>query len=126
MKLAGKILMFIAVAILLLHAFLPHSHHEELSEEELTEAEHVEAHEGAATILDFIRLAFHLNSGSNYLEDYKNTQQYQAQFFVESSEVAIEFEVVVLEESPKSKTTYLSNFQTRFRHKGLSFRGPPA
>lgn len=113
--------MFVAVAILLLHSFLPHSHHDELSEEE-----HIEVHEEAVTLLDFIRLAFHIDPGKNHLEDFKNAQQYQAQFLLAETELKIEFQVILLEESPAYTTTYFSNFQTRFRHKGLSFRGPPA
>ncbi|MEP5612863.1 MAG: hypothetical protein ABJP45_11465 [Cyclobacteriaceae bacterium] len=122
MKTTGKILMMVAGGILLMHSFLPHSHHDELSD-----TEHVEVHEEAESILDFFRLAFHVNQGENHLEDFKNSQQYQAQFLVVTSIIDLAFGPVLIEEIPKSNsTTYLSNFQTRFKHKDLSFRGPPA
>lgn len=122
MKVAGKYLMIVAGAILLLHSFLPHSHHDELSD-----SEHTEVHEEAETILDFFRLAFHVNQGENHLENFKNAQQYQAQFLLVASIIELEFGPVLIEEFPKlNETAYLSTFQTRFRHKYLSFRGPPA
>ncbi|MEP1096306.1 MAG: hypothetical protein ABJG78_14415 [Cyclobacteriaceae bacterium] len=122
MKVVGKILMMVAGVILLMHSFLPHSHHDELSD-----SEHIEVHEEAETILDFFRLAFHVNQGENHLENFKNAQQYQAQFLLIASIIELEFGPVLIEEAPKSNsTTYISNFQNRFRHKDLSFRGPPA
>lgn len=122
MKSTGKVLMMVAGGILLMHSFLPHSHHDELSD-----TEHTEVHEEAESILDFFRLAFHVNQGENHLEDFKNSPQYQTQFLLVASIVDLEFGSVLIEEFPKlNSTAYLSNFQTRFRYKGLNFRGPPA
>ena len=60
--------MFTALSMLLLHSFMPHQHHDELSEEE-----HIEQHTSASTAFDYLALLFHENIGVDHLEHFETT-----------------------------------------------------
>lgn len=90
MKLINKISIIVAGSILLMHSILPHEHHSELDEEQ-----HVVAHETATSLLDFIKLAFHVDLGEDHLERYKITQQEHLAFdLIIPSTLNPSFEVV--------------------------------
>lgn len=65
MSLFRSILFSLATAVLMLHSFVPHDHHESdliyISDEEVPES-----------ILDFIALGFHISQADGHLEDYSS------------------------------------------------------
>ena len=121
MKRSGKIAMILAGVILLLHSFLPHHHHNEISE-----AEHVEVHEEARTVIDYILLAFHNNPGENHLEEFKNAQQYQLQLLLVASVPNFDFGSSVVLETLEKPSAYSYYFPQPIHYQNLQFRGPPA
>lgn len=121
MKRSGKIAMILAGVILLLHSFLPHNHHNEISEEE-----HLEVHEEASSILDYILLAFHNNPGKNHLEEFKSSQQYQLQFLLVTSVPSFDFALSPVLEVIESHPAYTYHFPRQTHYESLQFRGPPA
>lgn len=121
MKMSGKIAMILAGVILLLHSFLPHNHHNEISEEE-----HLEVHEEASSVIDYILLAFHNNPGKNHLEEFKNSQQYQLQFLLLANVPSFDFGSPLLLETQESHTTHTYHFLRQTQYHSLQFRGPPA
>lgn len=111
----------LAGAILLMHSILPHEHHSELDENQ-----HVEDHETASSLLDYIKLAFHLDPGQNHLEEFQVSKQIQAPLVL-NMPVEFVYEAVpeLMEERVIVLPAYQFNFKTRFKHQTLRFRGPP-
>ena len=122
MNVIRNISVFVAGIILLLHTLLPHEHHSELNEKE-----HFEQHESASSLLDFIKLAFHMDQGDGHLEKYRTSKYFN--FFLDAfiiEEVLPTFHPRILAEdifsfpvSPEGPSTWLLPSQIRFR-------GPPA
>ena len=64
MRIIRLILLSAATMIVLLHSMIAHSHHAEISENQ-----HIEQHQKADTLFDFILLGFHVDHGDGHLED---------------------------------------------------------
>lgn len=60
---------FVAVSILLMHSFVPHHHHSELSFEQ-----NQEEHQNADGIIDFLALAFHFDHQEGQMEEFTVAQ----------------------------------------------------
>lgn len=84
MKMVSKLGLLLSVSILLLHSFMPHQHHSEISEER-----HSLEHKDADSILDYLLLAFHANLGENHLEEYQKASSI-ASCFVPSDQLMLE------------------------------------
>lgn len=69
-KQIGFIALLLAVGVLFLHNTLPHTHHTE-SDEMLHNAEHQEAN----SLLDYLRLAFHIDLGGDHLENFEHANE---------------------------------------------------
>jgi len=121
MKITGKISIILAGAILLFHSFLPHDHHYELDDDQ-----HFEAHQTAATLLDFIKLAFHVDLGQDHLESYNVAQQEQ---------IALDLMIIpnfdyllgpiFITVTPAKHFPFQDKLHSRHLIKHLSLRGPP-
>ncbi len=59
----------LAAVIMLLHAVLPHQHHNELSA-----TEHSKEHQSPENLLDWLELVFHYDQGEQHLEDYATSE----------------------------------------------------
>lgn len=64
--------MYLATIIVLLHSFVPHHHHSELITED-----HIEEHEEASSLVDFLALAFHFEQHDGQLEKYDSGTEFQ-------------------------------------------------
>lgn len=121
MTLVRQICMVMAGAILLLHSLLPHEHHRDLDDEE-----HVVRHEMATSLVDFIKLAFHLDQGEDHLENFKVTEQFQlsldqyvlAQAYFTFAPKLIESQHIIF-------PTFQATNYSRYLSLPLRFRGPP-
>ncbi|MFT4739085.1 MAG: hypothetical protein ACI8QD_000453 [Cyclobacteriaceae bacterium] len=111
----------LAGTILLMHSVLPHHHHGDLNENQ-----NVNAHETASSLLDFVKLAFHVDLGQDHLESYNVAQYEQVSFDILS--VAINdflFEASITEISFPKRFPFQENLHARFLSHHLSVRGPP-
>lgn len=119
MKTMGKIGMLIAISLLMLHSFMPHQHHNQISDEQ-----HTLEHAAADSILDYILLAFHVSPGENHLEDFEKTSS--TFYFCANVEIC-EFQVIEHQEAPIQSAWVELDFiiSHQFLSKQLSFRGPP-
>lgn len=70
MKAIGQILLLASGAILMLHSLLPHDHHDELDD-----LQHYEQRASAESLVDYIKLAFHIDLGEDHLEDFQGSKQ---------------------------------------------------
>ncbi len=122
MKVLGKIFMFLAVCILMLHTVIPHDHHEDMSEFTRT---HVIEHESATSWFDYINLAFHFSPAKNHLEDFEKSNQnfsfdfhasYQLLDFKNIVENVLENEWHIADDSRELRSPYVILPR---------FRGPP-
>ena len=122
MKVLRQISISLAGAILLLHSILPHKHHTELNA-----LEHVTQHESATSLLDFIKLAFHLDQGEDHLENFKVAEQYQLSIdlFV-FSQLDFSLEAKVVELWSIDFPVYQYTQYHKYLLPQLRFRGPPS
>ena len=119
MRMSGKIGMFLAISILMMHSVLPHQHHNQIPDERHS-IEHAEAN----SILDYILLAFHVNPGENHLEEFEKASSISLLFLaVEISECQFIEQPVVVIQSNRVETDHI--LLQQFLSRQLSFRGPP-
>ena len=110
----------LAGAILLLHTVLPHEHHSELNE-----VEHVAQHESAKGLLDFIKMAFHMDQGEGRLEKYQVSGINFLFPAILAEKLSVIFQPVVLFEKSFPISLSEEHFHSRFLSSHLRFRGPP-
>lgn len=121
MKLLRKISIAIAGTILLMHSVLPHEHHTELNDNQ-----NIQAHERATSLLDFIKLAFHIDLGQDHLEKYKAASQEQVTFDSYVSEIPdFSLETVYFENESQKFLAYKNNLYSKYYSRHHSLRGPP-
>lgn len=119
MKRAGKVAMFIAISILMLHTILPHQHHDQIPDDR-----HAFEHEQADSLLDYILLAFHANPGENHLEEFEKASS--ATFIFLAAELgSFEFQYINAEKDQPVWVEYETTLIPQFFYKQISFRGPP-
>lgn len=127
MKLLAKIWITLSIGILLLHGFVPHQHHEVL-----TEIEHFRQHEEANSFFKKIILGFHINPGDGHLEEY-NPSDTQLELpdwnpILFTPLLSAIFQNLLKEEPvhQKRETIYVStNYSISFYLSSHSLRGPP-
>ncbi|WP_420578151.1 hypothetical protein [Ekhidna sp.] len=120
MKVIGKIAMTIAVCMLMLHTLMPHHH---VNQE--TEDEHAVEYTYADSLLDYIKLALHLNPGENHLEEFEKTSNLTVYFPV--AEIPT-FEIPLCVECDKDDSFPVESSVLAKDHLvflSISFRGPP-
>lgn len=61
--------LYAAMTIVLVHSFVPHQHHEELSIED-----HNRQHREASNWMDYLLLAFHVSPNQGHLEEFQTTE----------------------------------------------------
>ncbi len=108
----------LSVSFLLLHTLLPHTHHDQFTNNE----EHVTAHSSAQNFLDYLKLAFHTNLGVNHLEEY------QKAFDVDLSPLqSIELlqTIVFVQMNDKSLTPFTTVISEKHPLQAHRLRGPP-
>ena len=121
MKLIRNIAVLLAGAILMLHNFLPHQHHSELSEEE-----HITQHETAENLYDFLQLIFHMDQGEAHLERYQTTDHTQLSFhFPQLEKTVVYLESTTSGHTPSFDRPASEGLFTRYLASQLRFRGPP-
>lgn len=121
MKFIRKISIILAGSILLMHSILPHEHHSELDVNQ-----HVEEHETATSLLDFIKLAFHVDLGQDHLESYKVDQQEQVTFHLIASPILeFSFEAPCTQAQPQKFIPFEDKLHSRDFPQHLRLRGPP-
>lgn len=121
MKLIRKISIILAGSILLMHSVLPHEHHSELNENQ-----HVEAHDTATSLLDFIKLAFHVDLGQDHLESYKVVQQEQVAFhLIIYPAIDFSFETLFTEFASPKFLPFQDKLHTKYLSQPRRVRGPP-
>lgn len=120
MRVLKKISLLLAGLMLLLHTMLPHEHHTELNE-----AAHIVEHQTATGLLDFIKLAFHLDQGEGHLEKFKTAG---FNYFFEAipyTEIELEQFVPVFIDNDFQVLASIDTFSSRYLSSQLRFRGPP-
>ncbi len=121
MKFTRKISIILAGSILLMHSILPHEHHSELDENQ-----HIEAHETANSLIDYIKLAFHIDLGQDHLESYKVTQQEVLAFdLISYPTLDFSFHITSTEIQSQKFIPLTDNFQSTYFSQHLRLRGPP-
>lgn len=120
-KFIRNISILLAGAILMLHTVLPHEHHSELKA-----TEHEVQHETAHSLLDFLKLAFHMDQGEGHLEDYKTSSTVYFHFdAVVSAVIVPSFEPVLSYSLSTPQYTTQTKIPPRYFCSSLRFRGPP-
>lgn len=117
--------MFSALLIVLLHSFIPHKHHSDLSS-----FENEQIHAEATGILDYLSLAFHFDTGGEQLEEYTVADSdvdegLQLMEFIPVAVVNFNPVLPIEEERVKFKNKHDDN-QGRLAVQKNSLRGPPA
>jgi hypothetical protein len=121
MKQIKTIFIILAGAILLLHTFLPHEHHDELKQNQ-----NIEAHANANSLLDYIKLAFHVDLGEDHLEGYKITQHEQLNFdLILFFSLDYSFEIQLTAGAAQHFVNFEEKLHSRYYSRHLSLRGPP-
>lgn len=103
------------------HTFVPHQHHLELNPKE-----HVVQHKSADSLLDFIKLALHLDQGEGHLEDYQLQKHHFNLAAIPLDLPTFNFERVVERPSTGSFLVTQDAIPKRFIISNSRFRGPPA
>ena len=119
------IFLHVAMTIVLVHSFVPHQHHEELSIEE-----HNRQHREASGWIDYLLLAFHIGPNQGHLDEFHSTEtnvdksndsdqfEFDVQYYVESIFIASE---LISTPIPKIHTAFTGDFLSNTR----ILRGPP-
>lgn len=120
--LARNMMLFIATTIVLLHSIIPHSHHSELSAEQ-----HLQEHENASSILDYLSLAFHLDHEDGQFEDFTpgqySTPQHLQPFLNSPQVLAIEIQTIAA--GSRTWTSLEPVFVDRSAANSSGLRAPP-
>lgn len=111
--------MIMAVAILMLHMVLPHEHHSKM-EGSVHQLEHKEAR----SLLDFFRLAFHLEEGDGNLEKIQLNGKLQLSFN-SLAQLIINFEPKLVEIAPHPFHVFQEKPLSNHFISSIRFRGPP-
>ncbi|WP_421765563.1 hypothetical protein [Ekhidna sp.] len=120
MRSISKIALFVAVSFLMLHTFMPHHHSDQISEEQ-----HFIEHSEADSLIDFIRLAFHLNPGENHLEEFEQNTGVTLHFPVaDFHKIEVPNQVIDIATPSFTKAQDVA-IEHQFTSLSLSFRGPP-
>ncbi|MEQ9468133.1 MAG: hypothetical protein RLN88_12015 [Ekhidna sp.] len=115
----GKIGMFLAVSLLMAHTLMPHKHHSNVNDED-----HFIEHAQAESLLDYIRLAFHVSPGENHLEEFQTAQGVSLYFPVaEILDFQLSNEILEIE-APKV-IFFDAVIEQQFSPDQSNFRGPP-
>ena len=121
MKQIQTIFITLAGAILLLHTVLPYEHHDELNQNQ-----NIEAHATANSLLDYIKLAFHVDLGEDNLEGYKITQHEQLNFdLILFFTLDFSFEIQNTAAASQHFVNFEEKLHSRYYSRHLSLRGPP-
>lgn len=124
MKLIRASFLFIAMLIVVMHAVIPHRHHESTKS-----VEHFQEHEKVSSIIDLLVIAFHHEQYEGQLEIYDATDKvdFEFQSFVAILPIFETFQF----ETELEPNIGQTNFDTREKSltKGesltLDLRGPP-
>ncbi len=76
MRLVRWISVYMATAIVLLHSFIPHTHHSEVS---ITED--IRQHKDASSLLDYLALGFHMEHGDGQLCEFVSFDEVEVPAF---------------------------------------------
>lgn len=89
MKLMRYLLMYVAATLMLAHSLVPHFHVQQNSSET-----HVEQHEDASSLLDYLTLAFHHEQYDGQLEIYVASDATEVNFDLDQSIITSDFDFV--------------------------------
>ena len=121
MKALSKLSVVIAVSFLMLHTLLPHRHHSDLSS-----VEHIVEHESANSLMDYLKLALHLDQGKGHLENYKVVDGNQYFFLLIQTDLTSFIFQPNFEESDKLHFPFKNEALPNLHFiSNLRFRGPP-
>jgi hypothetical protein len=127
-RIFGITLISLSVSILLLHSFVPHHHSpEKFNLQEILQKEPVKSP------IDLLRVGFHLNLGTNHLENFqKNKSLVTEKNPVDQEEVNLTFTIPALISNLSFFSTYRetifpknSNSVSNQFINSFSYRGPP-
>lgn len=122
-KALKNILLILAAIIVLFHNIMPHEHHSQMDD-----AEDSIEHKEANSLLDYLQLAFHFDTGVDHLENFKTASAVFLSIPLEtialfSSTCSIP---VTIDETRLSFNTFLTwHSPGDLFVKHTSFRGPP-
>jgi hypothetical protein len=119
MRLPGKIGMFLALSLLLLHSVIPHEHHSDMDD-----VLHYESHTCATSLFDLIQLSFHNNPGDHHLEEFQVTDQIVLDYFPGIG--IVQYEILLRCETNNAYPVCSDRYYSRFYIASLPFRGPPS
>lgn len=119
MKYLKNIFLLLAGCLLLLHSFIPHQHHSELSEEE-----HIEQHEEADDLFEFLQLVFHIDFGEDHLEKFKTSSfHFDLADLPDTQQILYTPYLILEREFLPFQNTSFSSIEEKYIQK---FRGPPS
>jgi hypothetical protein len=124
MRIVGFILQSIAIGIILLHSFIPHKHHSDL-----TEVDHTSQHVEATSFLDIVALGFHVDHQDGELEEFtasldKDIIEYD---LIQCAANSCAIHAPLFKEQKVNLYTSLEiPFLEDFYCKAIGLRGPPS
>lgn len=121
MKSFGKIFIFLAGALLLLHTFLPHEHRAQLGE-----VKNYMVHESTTNLFDLLKQVIRMDQGEGHLEIYETSDVFEVYFEAALPDApAFEIQPLLSEPIVQDKPQVLPDYQSRYFLSILRFRGPP-
>ena len=112
-----NIALIIAGSLLLLHSLIPHEHHSELDE-----IAHIEQHQEADDLFDFLKLVFHLDFGGEHLENFKTANYFYITPDLFDAEI---FAPTYQLTAPQLPSGEIQTYTAVHEIQQLTFRGPP-
>ena len=123
MRLASKILSFLAITVIIAHTVVPHTHHSKLADEE-----HIVQHQQAKTILDYVALGFHFEQQGGELEEFVQDSNDNITFNNSAITLTATLYAVLTIEKQKKTTSYIANnvpLRNKLFTDSFGLRGPP-
>lgn len=116
-------MMMIALAFLLVHMFVPHHHHANISSKE-----NVQEHQSASSLIDFIALSYH-NQNEQDLTDYTFSHHLDIEFgadLIQKISTIVALFIIVPQEETKDQLFANPNLIHREVWQNVyALRGPP-
>lgn len=116
-------MMLLALAFLLVHTFVPHHHHSNL-----TSQENFQEHQSAKSLMDYIALSYH-SQGDHDLEEFTVANQLAIEFnadFVQQIATIASFYLILVEQEAKTNTFANPNVNLQEAwNTTQTLRGPP-
>ena len=123
-NLSYKILSFLVLAIVAIHAIVPHTHHSDLSGDE-----HTIQHQEASSVFDYIILAFHNEQQGGELEEFVNGDSDELFEGSNMQTITILYALFIPSAEQKIKISYIVNdipIRDNLFTTSYTLRGPPS